>query len=207
METRRGLKALDPARAMPVVSVFWALISMSFLVAGCGVPGEPMPPSPPIPAAIRDLTAKQLGDGVLLSFTLPTKSTLGDRLQQTPTMEVFRGKLKRDGTPDLKSFRQVDVVPSAILGGFVRQGAVEFLDAVSPDEIRANSGELIVYNVRTRVSERKISADSNLVQVNLYPVPERVGRLELQESEHSLKLRWSPPTQTAGGAALPPISE
>ena len=207
MEIKRGLKALEPARAMPVISVFWALISMWCLIAGCGVPGEPMPPPPPIPTAIRDLTAKQLGDGVLLSFTLPTKSTLGDRLQQTPTMEVFRGKLQGDGTPDLKSFRQADVVPSAILGGLVRQGTVEFLDTVSPDEIRANSGELIVYNVRTRVSERKISADSNLVQVNLYPVPERVGKLDLQESEHSLKLKWSAPTQTSGGAPLPPISE
>src|SRR6516225_7524064 len=120
MEIRRGLKALDPAPAIPVISIFLALISMWFLVAGCGVPGEPMPPSPPIPTAIRDLTAKQLGDGVLLSFTLPTKSTLGDRLQQTPTMEVFRGKLQSDGTPELKSFRQVDVVPNAVLGGFMR---------------------------------------------------------------------------------------
>src|SRR3974390_1461878 len=102
METKRGWKALEPVRTILIISVFLPLISMWFLVAGCGVPGEPMPPSPPIPTAIRDLTAKQLGDGVLLSFTLPNKSTLGDRLTQTPTMEVFRGRLQPDGTPDMR---------------------------------------------------------------------------------------------------------
>jgi len=207
MENRKGWKAAEPACVNTVASIFIALLSMWFLAAGCGVPGEPVPPSPPIPTPIKDLTAKQLGDGVLLSFTLPTKSTLGERLPQTPTMEVFRGRLQPDGTPDMKSFRQVDVVPSTVLNGFVRQGVVEFLDTVSPEEIRANPGASAVYSVRTRVSERKISGDSNLVEVNLYPVPERIGKIDLQESERSLKLKWNAPTQTSGGVPLPPISE
>ena len=190
-----------------VVSIFFSLVSLCFLAAGCGVPGEPVPPSPPIPIAIKDLAAKQLGDGVMLSFTLPSKSTLGDRLTQTPTMEVFRGRLQPDGTPDLRSFRQVDVVPGAVLSRYVRQGMVEFVDAVLPEEIRANPGEAVVYSVKTRVSERKISADSNFVQVNLYPVPERIGKIDVEESERSLRLKWRAPTQTSGGAALPPITE
>jgi len=204
MENREAPKA---RRANSIAFFFLSLIAISALAAGCGVPGEPVPPSPPIPTAIKDLTAKQLGDGVLLSFTLPNKSTLGERLTQTPTMEVFRGKLQSDGTPDLRSFRQVDVVPASVLGSYVKQGSVEFLEAVSPDEIRADPGELVVYNVRTRVSERKISADSNLVKVNLYPVPERIGKIDLKETERSLKLKWNAPLQTSGGAPLPAISE
>ena len=204
MENREAPKA---RRANSIAFFFLSLIAISALAAGCGVPGEPVPPSPPIPTAIKDLTAKQLGDGVLLSFTLPNKSTLGERLTQTPTMEVFRGKLQSDGAPDLRSFRQVDVVPASVLGSYVKQGSVEFLEAVSPDEIRADPGELVVYNVRTRVSERKISADSNLVKVNLYPVPERIGKIDLKETERSLKLKWNAPLQTSGGAPLPAISE
>jgi len=204
MENREAPKA---RRANSIAFFFLSLIAISALAAGCGVPGEPVPPSPPIPTAIKDLTAKQLGDGVLLSFTLPNKSTLGERLTQTPTMEVFRGKLQSDGTPDLRSFRQVDVVPASVLGSYVKQGSVEFLEAVSPDEIRADPGELVVYNVRTRVSERKISADSNLVKVNLYPVPERIAKIDLKETERSLKLKWNAPLQTSGGAPLPAISE
>lgn len=190
-----------------MASILFVLAALCLFATGCGVPGEPVPPSPPIPTAIKDLTAKQLGDGVLLSFTLPNKSTLGERLTQTPTMEVFRGRLQPDGAPDMKSFRQVDVVPAAVLTGYVKQGAVEFVDAVSPEEIGKNPGELVVYSVRTRVSERKISADSNFVQVNLYPVPARIEKIDLEETERSLRLKWSAPTQTSGGAPLPAIGE
>jgi hypothetical protein len=207
MEIGNGSKAAEPGVMHSIVPIFLSLISTWFLAAGCGVPGEPVPPLPPIPAAVKDLTAKQLGDGVLLAFTLPNKSTLGERLTQTPTMEVYRGRLRPDGTPDMRSLRQVDTVPGSVLSGYVKQGQVEFVDAVSPEEIRANPGELVVYSVRTRVSERKISADSNLVQVGLYPVPERIGKIAVEETEKSLQLIWSVPTQSSGGGALPAIVE
>jgi hypothetical protein len=120
---------------------------------------------------------------------------------------VFRGALRPDGAPDPKSFRQVDAVPGAVLREYVRQGKVEFHDAIPPDEMRAHPGELVVYSVRTRVSERKNSADSNLVQVNLYPVPEQIGAVDVQVTERSVDLRWVAPTRASGGAALPAITE
>ena len=55
-------------------------LSLSLLAAACGAPGEPTPPSPPIPSAISDLAGRQIGDAVLLTFALPLKSTLGERL-------------------------------------------------------------------------------------------------------------------------------
>ena len=54
-----------------------------------------MPPSPPIPVAITDLTAQQAGDGVMLDFTMPGKSVCGEKLKDVPTMEVLRGALAR----------------------------------------------------------------------------------------------------------------
>ncbi len=207
METRKGSESVEPAFTSLSASIFFPLISIWLLVAGCGVPGEPLPPSPPIPAAIKDLTAKQAGDGVALSFTLPSRSTLGDRLSETPTMEVYRGRLQADGTPDIRSFRQVDTVPGSVLNGYVKQGRVEFADAVAAEEIREHPGELVVYSVKTRVSERKVSGDSNFVEVNLYPVPERIGKIEVEETEKSLRLRWNAPTQTSGGAPLAAIKE
>lgn len=203
MEIRRGSKPAKLSSTNSIVSIFLTLFSISFLPAGCGVPGDPVPPSPPIPTAVNDLAATQLGDGVLLSFTLPTKSTLGLRLTETPTLEVFRGSLKPDGTPDIKSFRQVDTVPGSLLGAYVRQGNVVFHDAITPEETQAHPGELVVYSVRTRVSERKNSANSNFARANLYPVPARIGAVEVQVTEKSVQLKWDAPTQTSGGGALP----
>src|SRR5262249_54743754 len=111
MKNREGSMPSEPGGRSSVGGIFLWLLSTCLFAGGCGVPGDPVPPSPPIPIAINDLTAKQIGDGVMLSFTLPNKSTLGERLTQTPTMEVYRGALGRDGTPNAKSFKQVDTVP------------------------------------------------------------------------------------------------
>src|SRR5271165_413069 len=168
METRnsRNPNTHQEQRSNPLS----CLLPISFFVflaaAGCGAPGEPLPPSPPIPVAVSDLSALQLGDAVLLTFTLPNKSTRGERLTQMPTVEVLRGSPRPDGTPDPRSFRVVDTIPGSLLSGFVQQGKVQFPDPVLPEEIRAHPGETVLYRVRTRVSERKTSADSREVSLS-----------------------------------------
>ena len=169
---------------------------------GCGVPGEPVPPSPPIPEAVGDLTATQRGDGVLLSFTLPTKSTRNERLTQTPTMEVLRGSLRPDGLPDVHSLHVVDTVPGSLLASYVQDGKVQFLEHFAPQETREHPGVMTVFAVRTRVSERKESANSNVVVVSLYAVPARIDDLQTKESENSIELSWTAPMQTSGGEPL-----
>jgi hypothetical protein len=192
-----------PGSSRAVLFFLFAVI----LAAGCGAPGEPTPPSPPIPNSITDLKGVQLGDAVLLTFTLPTKSTLGLRLNEIPTLEVWRGSLRRDGTPDPRTFHLVDTIPAPILKGYVQNGTVSYPDPVQPDELRTFAGETALYRVRTRVSERKSSADSNQISVDLYPVPQRIESLEPVVTEKSIQLTWSAPTSTSAGAQLPPIEE
>ena len=182
-------------------------IFVFLFAAGCGAPGEPVPPSPPIPVAVADLKAHQLGDGVLLTFTLPSKSTLGPRLTETPTLEVLRGSLRPDGTPILKSFRVVDTVPGSLLSGYVQQGKVQFLDPIPPEETRAHPGETVLYRVRTRVSQKKTSPDSNDVSVNLYPVPQRIEALDSHVTEKSIQLTWAAPKLISAGDPPPAIQE
>lgn len=201
----RKAKLSPPADSLVSLSPFFCLIF--FFIAGCGAPGEPTPPAPPIPVAVTDLAGRQLGDAVLLSFTVPLKSTLGLRLNEVPTMEVWRGHLRSDGTPDPHSFRLVDTVPAAILQTYVQDGQVSFPDPLRPEELRANTGEIALYRVRTRISERKSSADSNEIHVDLYPVPRSVDSLEAKTTERYIQLTWAPPTSTSAGAQLPPIRE
>ena len=183
------------------------LLFISLVVVSCGAPGEPTPPSPPIPVAVTDLKARQLGDAVLLTFTLPTKNTLGLRLTETPTMEIWRGGLRPDGTADSRSFRLIDTVSAVILASYIEEGKVSFPDPVQPDELRARAGATSVYRVRTRISERKPSADSNEAFVDLYPVPQRIETLAAKATEKSIELTWTAPTAASAGAQLPPIGE
>src|SRR5208283_4564803 len=116
-----------PRQPSPYFSIPFLFMVVLFVASGCGAPGEPLPPSPAIPTAISDLAAQQAGDAVLLTFTMPKKSVRGESLKEVPTLEVLRGTLKADGTPDARSFRVVDTVPGAHkslrqknVGGFQR---------------------------------------------------------------------------------------
>ena len=204
MDNRKGT---PPSPHKRPSFIFYFLVSISVLAAGCGAPGEPVPPTPPVPQPITDLAAKQSGDGVLLTFTMPGKSTLGERLPQTPTFEVLRGTLRNDGTPDSKSFRVVDTVPGALVSRYTQRGQVQFLDPVSPDDPQLKSGQSFVYRVRTLISAKRPSANSKDVSIQLYPVPEPTASLDAAVTEQGVQLKWSAPTHTSSGEALAALKE
>src|SRR5277367_5182611 len=132
-----------------------ATILLALTVAGCGAPGEPQPPIAPTPVAVTDLVAHQAGDAVVLTFSMPGRDMLGEKLKDVPTFEVLRGGLKADGTVDAKSFRVVDTVPGALVSNYLQLGKVQFTDPVPPDETRDHPGKTLVYEVRTRVTDKK----------------------------------------------------
>jgi hypothetical protein len=181
-------------KAFPIL--FFGLLFA--LVAGCGAPGDPQPPSPPIPAPISDLTARQQGNGVQLVFTLPGRTVSGDRLAEPPAMEIFRGSVKLNGSPDHKTFKLVYTIPGALADAYASQGKIQFTDPVAPDDVRANPGATYAYRVRTRASKKKDSADSNLVTVKLYPVAEKIPSLAARVTQNAIELTWPAPPNAAG---------
>jgi predicted phage tail protein len=178
-----------------------------FFVAGCGAPGEPTPPSSPIPVAVNDLSAQQTGDAVQLAFTMPSTTTTHERLAQSPAIEVLRGALKPDGSPDARSFRTVQTIPGALVGESRTADKVQITNRISLDELRSYPGAALVYRIRTRASRRRASADSNTAIVRIRPVPERIASVQATVTESAIELSWSAPTRTSTGDLLPPISE
>ncbi|GAC1622473.1 MAG: hypothetical protein NVS9B13_15310 [Candidatus Acidiferrum sp.] len=178
-----------------------SLIVLLYLV-GCGAPGEPVPPSPVIPAAVTDLKAFQAGDGVQLSFALPRKSVGGEHLDEPPAVEILRGIALPDGKPDPKSFHVVGNIPGVLAESFVSTGRMQYFDPLSPAETEAHPGASFVYRVRTRVSRKRASADSNIEVLRVFPVAERISRLEVRVTETAVELRWQIPVRTSGGHAL-----
>jgi hypothetical protein len=191
------------------ISPFVFVISFSvFLLAiGCGAPGEPTPPVPPTPVRITDLAAQQTGDAAEITFTLPAKTITGERLAQPPAIEILRGAVKPDGSPDAKSFRTVQTIPGAMVGEYRAADKIQILDRISPEDLRTYSGSSLAYRVRTRASRKRASADSNTVIVRIRPVPERTPSLHATVTESAIELRWSAPTRTSTGDPLPAISE
>lgn len=209
METpnSRNPHALRIRPSVCTLFVFRISIFAFLFVAGCGAPGEPTPPSPPVPVAISDLSAQQAGDAVQLTFTMPAKTVSGERLTDTPAVEILRGALKPDGSPDAKSFRNVETVPGALVENYRAAETIQIVSRISPEDLRAYPGGTLAYRVRTRASRKRASADSNTVIVQIRPVPERITVLHADITEPAIELSWSAPTHTSAGDPLPPVSE
>ena len=186
---------------------FCTALFLLLLAAGCGAPGEPTPPTPPVPVAVTDLVAHQAGDGVQLTFTMPEKTISGDTLAEPPAIEILRGTLASNGSPDAKSFRLVTTIPGALAANYRSEDRVQILVPVTTEELRAHPGDTFVYRVRTRASRKRASADSNTVAVRLLPVAERIGFLRATVTEPAIELNWQAPTRTSAGDPLPSISE
>jgi hypothetical protein len=207
MKTGKGARPNTPRRPLSSLTISVLLFSSILLAGGCGAPGEPLPPAPPTPVAITDLAARQAGDAVQLSFTMPNKSTLGEKLKEVPTLEVLRGSLQPGGMVDEKSFRVVDTVPGSLVNEYLQKGKVEFPDAISPQELKTHAGETVLYRVRTYVSAKKISPNSPSVSLKLYPVPAPISSLQVELTENAIDLRWPPPTHTTAGEPLGAVPE
>jgi hypothetical protein len=188
------------------IQVWFSLLPL-LLAPGCGAPGEPTPPSPPVPIAVTDLGAQQIGDAVQLTFTLPPRAVAGERLADTPAVEILRGALKTDGSPDEKSFRIVETIPGALVGEYRAADKVQVVNRITPDELRAYPAATLAYRVRTRASRKRASGNSNTVFVRLYPVAERVSSIHATVTEAAIELLWPAPTRTSSGDPLPAISE
>ena len=208
MEIRTSGKTGAQQSKRARLSSFEFLVSLFafFLLAGCGAPGEPQPPQPPIPAAIADLGARQSGDGVALVFTPPRDTTSGLRLAEPPALEIYRGAARADGAAEEKTFRLVYTIPGTLVETYVQEDRVHFLDPIPPEEVRAHPGETLVYRVRTRVSKKRASADSNTVSVRVFPVSERIAAVQARVTETAIELAWPAPERTSGGEAAASVS-
>jgi hypothetical protein len=197
---------LSPTASRARILTLSVLSGALLFLIGCGAPGEPVPPSPPVPVAIVDLTARQVGDAVQLIFALPGKTITGDKLSEPPAVEILRGTVKDDGTADDKSFRIVYTIPGATTDNYLAEGRVHFADPVSPEEIRAHPGESLAYRVRTRASRKRSSADSNTVTLRVYAVPERIPSVEARVTETAIELTWPASARTSAGDPLAGVS-
>jgi len=63
------------------------------MLAGCGFPGEPLPPALNRPLRVADLSAVQQGSKIVANFTVPRVTTEGFPIPGTPEIEVRVGEL------------------------------------------------------------------------------------------------------------------
>jgi fibronectin type III domain protein len=181
MENRKG-EAADilplggNSVARPIFRFLFPIFLVAIAAAGCAAPSEPTARHAPIPTAVTDLAAVQQGHRVILSFTLPKKTTDSKPLPADLSVEIYRQVVAAGAKPAAApafSQRELAVtIPSAMVSHYADSGHLEFPFELKTASVAQPPGEQTVFMVRTRVNEKKVSADSNPTSLHLYePFP------------------------------------
>ena len=90
-ERRADLGCSRRPQASSAFSLSFLFLALLLFLSGCASPGEPIERKAPVPEPVKDLAAMQSGNDVVLTFTLPTEALDHRHLDQTPTVEIYRG--------------------------------------------------------------------------------------------------------------------
>jgi hypothetical protein len=184
---------------------FAIVLILSALAIGCAAPGEPYERKPPTPVAIADLTAVQSGSDVQLTFTLPQQAVDRRPLPAPPTIEIYRDFFKPPAPGKAVPKAPVNAtllitIPPAMADRYFVQGHIHFTDAFRAEDFAKHPDSLAVYTVRTKISEKKPSANSNVATVHVFAPLDAIADLGTQVTRAGISLNWTPPARTLAGA-------
>ena len=173
------------------------------------MPGPPVPPTTKIPAVPTDLTAGQVGERVVLRWTLPRLYTDGTRIEGWPRLEVHRAFLA-DATALPEVFaghaRIAYTIPEQVVDTFLHDGVMVFPDVLGAAVLKQQAGQVAMYGVKAVNAKGQDAGFSNLVAVRVYPVPPPIARIEARVRADAIELRWTPPSRTTSGTPLEAIA-
>jgi hypothetical protein len=159
------------------------VLAALLLEAGCGSPGDPLPPSLNIPERIADLRAEQYGDRILVRFTLPELTTDGVALRKLGAVELRAGPAP-EGDFDIHRWAaRAQAVP---------------VEAAAPGPAKAELparpwvGREIILGVRTAGPKGRFSEWSNLAVLPVVEPPAPPAGLQAEAAPEGVRLRWAP---------------
>src|SRR6202521_954256 len=184
-------------RAAALLALASCLLA-SALTAGCAAPGDPTARHPVVPVAVTDLAARQYGNAIALTLTLPARSMDRELLPARPTIEIYRAALPPAAAPDkTTAWRLAYTIPSEQVDPYLKAGHIEFRDPLTADDFARAAGSAIAYKVRAGGAKARAAGDSNVVLARIYPPPEAPREVRLDVTESALVVNWTE-------AALPP---
>ncbi|MGA9885441.1 MAG: hypothetical protein WBQ34_17125 [Candidatus Acidiferrales bacterium] len=193
---------LTSPRANAALAAF--AVAAVIFIGGCASPGEPTARKPPVPAPIADLAAVQSGNRVLLTFAVPQDSVGGGSLDHPPAVEIYRDFEAAPPSGELtptapKHSSLLTTIPSELVSRYAERGQFQYSDRLDAADFANHPNSILVYSVRTRVSAKKLSADSNLAALRVYPAPDPISDLKGQVTPTAVALSWAPPQRTPIG--------
>jgi hypothetical protein len=208
MEIRKGDFAPGPAahRHARRLPTYFFLFSI-FILYSCAAPGEPIERKPPTPTPVTDLTASQSGNDVILTFTLPRDSVEKREILKPLSVDVYRNfeSISSANSPAVAASSPANptlllTIPPSVVDRYTVQGRVRFVDSLRAEDF-ASTGREAVYLVRTFVAPKKLSANSDVAALAVYPPANPIADLKAEFTRAGVTLSWTPPEKTIIGTA------
>lgn len=159
--------------------------------------------------AISDLAAEQSGNDVVLTCTVPSETVEHNSLGQAPAFEIYRsirpvpaGSATSSASSASAAPTLLATIPSAMVSTYTTGARFRYVDALTAGDFAPGGQQSVAtYVLRTRAAADKDSADSNRVQVDVYPAPNPVADLRAQVMQSGIDLTWTAPQTTLTGSA------
>lgn len=170
-------------------SCFHLLVLASVCVlAGCGTPGAPQPPSLELPQTVQDLTATRAGNKVTLAWTPPRETTdhtairhLGPTLICRTTQTVAAVRCESVG----------QLPPAAPPPPNGKATKTEFTDTLPDNLITRDPDKRATYAVEVYNDRGRSAGLSNQVSISLAPTMPPPADVHATLTPQAVELRWS----------------
>ncbi|HEU5458633.1 MAG TPA: hypothetical protein VFU68_08440 [Terracidiphilus sp.] len=154
-------------------------MALAALLAGCGTPGAPQPPSLHLPERAKDLAAVRNGDRVTLTWTIPSRNT---------------DKLLLKGPVDARICRAEEQGPCVVVPpdqSLKPEAEATFVDSL-PQPLTEGPPRLLRYTVVLRNHNGRSAGPSNTAIVLAGKAPAPILQLNAEEHRDGVVLAWSP---------------
>jgi hypothetical protein len=172
----------------------WICLLGLTLLAGCGVPGVPLPPELELPRPVTDLHAFRKGESVYLTWSTPTQTTEHRNLRRGGTADICRAiaiEIKNCSAPVARvPFQPVSSNASP------SQRSANYTDQL-PHDATALSTSSFVYAVSVLNPYDRSAGLSNQVEVPAAPTLAPPSNFRFELSAQGVELEWNPVTAPA----------
>jgi hypothetical protein len=159
-----------------------AALATGLLLAGCGTPAAPQPPSLKLPVPVTDLAASRAGNQVTLHWTMPMKNTDKLLLKGNVPGYVCRSASGAAGSNCIAVGVALPFTPGAV---------GSFTDTL-PAELAAGAPRPLSYFVELRNGNGRSAGPSNGAVVLAGEAPAPVANLSAEVRKTGVVLRWTP---------------
>jgi hypothetical protein len=164
-----------------------AALAAGIALAGCGMPGAPLPPSLNLADPVANLAASRAGSQVALTWTMPKKNTDKLLLKGSVTVRVCR----KEGAGGCETAgAELSLAPGA-------EGA--FTDTL-PAQLAAGAPRPLSYFVELKNRNGRSAGLSNAAVVLAGEAPAPVTGLSAEVRKQGVALRWTPAEESSSSA-------